>query len=75
MDQFPDRTFAGRRYYPWDEWLDSSVWRLTVGQDFMAKPMSMAHMARIAAKARGKRCRVAIREDHIIIQAVAKTDS
>jgi hypothetical protein len=69
MDTFPDGA-PTRRHYPWDEWLDGTVWRLQVGDDFSAKPPSMASMARARAAAKGKRCRVSIREDHIIIQAV-----
>jgi len=37
--------------YPWDQWFDGSVWRLTRGEDFTVKPESF-RTAALAAAAR-----------------------
>jgi hypothetical protein len=50
LDTFP--TPAGARY-PWEEWLDGSVWELRQGQDFTAKLPTFRANAQTQAKKRG----------------------
>lgn len=54
LDSFPAAT--GSRY-PWDEWLDGSVWELGRGDDFQAKPSTFRTNAQTQAKKRGGRVR------------------
>jgi hypothetical protein len=63
--------------YPWPEWLDGSVWELHNGEDF--EGVESRHFASTiynAARARGKKCRVAVRDsgDTIILQAFKPGD-
>lgn len=39
--------------YPWDEWLNGNVWRLTAGKDFTSKAEVFRSMANSRAKQRG----------------------
>jgi hypothetical protein len=54
LDTFPAATGAR---YPWDEWLDGSVWELVRGDDFHAKMTTFRSNAQIQAKRRGGRVR------------------
>src|SRR5687767_12218246 len=54
LDNFPAATGAR---YPWDEWLDGSVWELVRGEDFAAKPTTLRANAQGQAKKRGGRVR------------------
>jgi hypothetical protein len=54
LDTFPAP--RGARY-PWDEWLDGSVWQLVRGEDFAAKATTFRANAQIQAKKRGGRTR------------------
>lgn len=69
LDEFP--AAAGSRY-PWDEWLDGSVWELVPGDDFTAKPATFRSIAQAQAKKRGGRIRTKAVEmdgrDALVIQ-------
>ena len=54
METFP--AAAGARY-PWDDWLDGSVWELVRGEDFHSKASTFRANAQIQAKRRGGRVR------------------
>jgi hypothetical protein len=54
LDTFPAASSAR---YPWDEWLDGSVWELVRGDDFHAKPTTFRSNAQTQAKRRGGRAR------------------
>jgi hypothetical protein len=54
LESFPAATGAR---YPWDEWLDGSVWELVRGVDFHAKATTFRTNAQIQAKKRGGRVR------------------
>jgi hypothetical protein len=71
LDSFPVRRSHARSKYPWDEWLDGSVWRLTQGEDFTAKLKSMRVYAATTADRRGLKVRMRIdNEDNTLtIQA------
>ena len=59
LDSFP--TAAGSRY-PWDEWLDGSVWQLVHGDDYTAKTATFRSIASMQAKKRGGRIRTRAQE-------------
>jgi hypothetical protein len=54
LDSFPAN--SGARY-PWDEWLDGSIWELVRGADFGAKTATFRANVQVQAKKRGGRAR------------------
>jgi hypothetical protein len=54
LDAFPAPTGAR---YPWDKWLDGSVWELVRGDDFQSKLSTLRANAQSQAKKRGGRSR------------------
>lgn len=54
LEGFPAATGAR---YPWDEWLDGSVWELIRGSDFQSKTPTFRANAQLQAKKRGGRAR------------------
>ena len=72
LDEFPGRKFGkGRRQiYPWNDWLDGRVWRLTRGTDFKSETKSFASTAAVAADRRGLKLRTTRPDaDTVVIQA------
>ena len=55
VEKFPDRPSQSR--YPWDEWLDGSVWELVPGEDFNGQPATFRSIAIGQAKKRGGKVR------------------
>lgn len=55
--------FSARGRYPWDEWLEGSVWRLHGGEDFFIDVRNMQKMAGAAARMRNGRCRTLIEDN------------
>jgi hypothetical protein len=49
LDQFP---LSNAARYPWDEYLDGSVWELTRGEDFRCSVRSIQGAARAQANRR-----------------------
>lgn len=47
---------SGARY-PWNDWLDGSVWELVRGEDFNSKPSTLRANAQTQAKKRGGHAR------------------
>jgi hypothetical protein len=43
--------------YPWDQWLDGSVWELVRGEDYQSKLSTLRANAQIQAKKRGGHAR------------------
>ncbi len=57
--------------YPWGEWLDGNIWKLTAGVDFTCKPGSMRTNTWKAAKAHGVSVRTSMPGDgSLILQAI-----
>jgi hypothetical protein len=53
IDAFPGA--RDQSVYPWDEWLDGSVWELTPGEDFLGQPSTFrASAVAQAARRDGK---------------------
>lgn len=63
------------RKYPWDEWLDGSIWMLYSGQDFTNAPMMMERQIRNRASARGLSVRVRHENGHIVLRAEPKVST
>ena len=67
-------TKSERRNYPWNEWFDGSIWRLTWGVDFDTHPLMMERVIRTRATSR--KIKLSIRHEgddsnpfqHIVLQ-------
>lgn len=58
VEKFPERPSQSR--YPWEEWLDGSVWELIPGEDFKGKPATFRSVAIGQAKKRGGKVRTSL---------------
>jgi hypothetical protein len=70
IDEWPKSLSTG---YPWDEWLDGSIWKLKADEDFKAKVQTFRSNAGTQARKRGGKIRSRLfREDngdeYLIIQ-------
>jgi hypothetical protein len=55
--------------YPWDEYFDGRLWKLTRGEDFVVTANNFAQYARLRAYRRGlKQFHVAVRGNDVYIQ-------
>lgn len=43
-----------RRFYPWDEWTDGSIWRAKEGEDFTCSPASFQTALHLRARQENK---------------------
>ena len=67
-------TKTDRRNYPWNEWFDGSIWRITWGVDFDTHPLMMERVIRTRATSR--KIKLSIRHEgddsnpfqHIVLQ-------
>jgi hypothetical protein len=56
--------------YPWDEWLDGSIWKLVRGDDFTTKTKSFQYQVYAKAARRDVNVRVSVRDGNtLVIQA------
>ena len=64
-------TGAARRNtrYPWDEWFDGQTRELVRGEDFTISTTAFGRSAYGAAQMRGKRARITVLEDRILLRA------
>jgi len=75
LDSYEFRSFGtSGSSYPWDDWADGSIWQLTKGEDFTAKPQTVAQQARKWAKANGFKVHVSAEKDgdKVVLQFVRK---
>lgn len=70
---WPDRSTP--TIYPWDEWLDGSVWRLNPGEDFKCALPSVRLYAYRAASERRVKVRTSKDGDSLLVQALQPTTS
>jgi hypothetical protein len=68
VSEFPERNSKHDRY-PWERWLDGSVWKLTPGKDFERIDSFKSALAK-AAKIRSVRAKTTCRDNHLFLQAV-----
>jgi hypothetical protein len=59
LENFPGgaRTKGGGRKYPWDEWLDGSIWLLRKDEDYSSTTLSFRATISKTAKREGKKVR------------------
>lgn len=76
LESFKFRTRGRVQKYPWNEWLDGSIWELKKGEDFTINTRIMRNSARSAADRRRVQIRTQIpNENTLIIQAYHKSSS
>jgi len=73
LDTWPGGLNGRREKYPWDEWLDGSIWLLTRGLDFAVTVENFRAVAFAAAKRNGLALRTTRDGDHLAIQARPKS--
>lgn len=72
IESFDFKRQSGGSRYPWEQWLDGSIWRLTERDDFNgAMPKHIGSQIRINANKRGLAVRVSIdaKNGVIVLQA------
>lgn len=77
-EQLDTFTFPGpgrRSLYPWDEWLDGSVWRLIEGEDFSTSPKAFMRAANAAGARRGLTVQTTSDGPAVVIQAQAAAEA
>ncbi len=75
LDKFEFRSFGtSGNSYPWNDWADGNIWQLTKGEDFTAKPQTVAQQARKWAKTNGFKVHVSAEKDgdKVVLQFVRK---
>jgi hypothetical protein len=70
LEVFPSPRSEAR--YPWDKWLDGSVWELEAGRDFTSKIPTFRANAQLQARKRGGGVRTRLLDDgqvtHLVMQ-------
>ena len=70
LDVFPYRKIGGRpSLYPWKDWFDGRIWKLTPGVDFSSSLKSFRVMVYERAARRGLRVRCHTQDGLLCIQA------
>lgn len=70
VDEMPSRAGRGQsQKYPWHEWLDGRVWKLTKGADFEVTVEIMRCAFHNKAKSRGLRVVTTSRGDDLYVQS------
>lgn len=67
VDEFPGSARGDN--YPWDEWFDGQIRKLTKGEDYDCLTASFSNAAYNARKRRGVEVRISVRGDIVYIQA------
>ena len=49
IDELPKYKVGPEAKYPWEQWFDGQVWKLTKGADFLTNPESFRRTAGMAA--------------------------
>jgi len=67
IESYKARHVGAKQVYPWDEWLDGSIWRLTHCEDFECSIVSIGCYIRATAKKRGFKCSVYVEGESVVI--------
>jgi hypothetical protein len=51
----------GRNRYPWNDWFDGDIWKLTQGEDFDTSPLMMERIIRTRASNKNHKAKVTLR--------------
>lgn len=69
VEDFPDGTLAAsNRKYPWEDWLDGSIWALTPGEDFQTSVKVMRQQFSSKASANNMRFRSSVANGVLYVQ-------
>lgn len=68
LDSFDFIGRGRRQKYPWSDWLNGKIWKLTQGHDFSVSPGHMRNSVFTAARANGKRVHTRVDGDCLYIQ-------
>lgn len=68
LDSFPVRKPGPQVTYPWDMWLNGSVWQATQGDDFTCSVQGFASSVYMNARRLGKRVRVTYDDSTVTFQ-------
>lgn len=63
---------TGSSKYPWHEWLDGRIWKLTYKVDFTTTPVSFVETCRAAARRNGNNLRTSVNGSVVVIQAIPR---
>ncbi len=70
LDRWPTDGKGGARY-PWNQWLDGQIWKLTRGEDFMRSPSAVRAAAWSYARYRHWKISCSVPDNNtLIIQRV-----
>lgn len=69
VSELPPANAGRKAIYPWDEWLDGSVWLLKQGEDFQTSVNAFRATAHVAGKRRGVKVATRKRDEGLYIQA------
>ena len=58
FDQASTLTTTEKAVYPWGDWFDGSIWKLTYGEDFETHPLMMERIIRTRATGRSAKVRL-----------------
>ncbi len=72
LDDFPFKSWTGK--FPWDEWLDGSIWRLKRGEDFDITPAGFRAGMQYNANKRGGKVRTRREGENFVIQFIPNTN-
>ena len=50
LDEFPEKKLNGNRKYPWEKWMDGSIWKAKRNEDYTITSQKFAY--RLSAKAK-----------------------
>jgi len=78
LDQWPRNRLRRGAYsrYPWEQWLDGNIWKLTKDEDFFAEIRSMRIMVYKQARDRNARCNTTVLDENtIVIQAIMEEEN
>lgn len=51
----------GRNRYPWTDWFDGDIWKITQGEDFDTSPLMMERIIRTRASNKNHKAKVTLR--------------
>jgi hypothetical protein len=63
---------AVRNQYPWEQWLDGSIWVLTHGEDFETDPVKFRTTIYQAARRHNKVVRTAVDDNEVVLQVTGE---
>jgi len=76
LDTYEFRERGRGEQYPWDKWLDGSIWALARGQDFDCTISAIRSGAYLAATSRGMKVRTANPDPFtLVVQAYSVADN